>query len=455
VLDPAFNIGTGFGQDVERVIALPSGKVLVAGAFITYQGAAHPGLVRLNANGTVDPTFISDPINAPVYDIEIQSDGKIIVAGQFTSSGSAPRAKVLRLEANGALDSTFNNVGSGLNGIVNDASIDSLGRIVVGGYFTSYNSVARAGIARLTATGALDTSFVVGAGVAGSGQIVETVMAHPTTGDVWFGGQFLTYGGTTRNGFARTNSVGTLQATPSLPDPKYIYTINSDPTGRVMYSANAGVLARRLANGDPDPSFAISPGDIPTYTFDMAFQPDGKIIAVGLHYGTTTGGIVTRFTANGAIDSTFSNGQRSGVKSIIAVSIGVNNSVYLGGRFLEFDGLERKHLVRVFAATPTPIPPPIVRKNPGKVRNIKFAFKKAKAIAKWTKPSNDGGAVVTRYQFRVTKANGKKFGKWITVKKPSATITKRRKGATYRIQIRAKNFVGYGAPVTKKFRQRR
>ncbi|HXH31973.1 MAG TPA: delta-60 repeat domain-containing protein [Bacteriovoracaceae bacterium] len=51
--------GTGFQVEatVNAVIALPDGKVLVGGIFKTYNGSPVPNLIRLNEDGTLDPSF--------------------------------------------------------------------------------------------------------------------------------------------------------------------------------------------------------------------------------------------------------------------------------------------------------------------------------------------------------------------------------------------------------------
>jgi len=63
----------------------------------------------------------------------------------------------------GALDLTF-DPGTGLNDIVHTSSIQSDGKIIIGGYFTSYNGTARTRIARINADGTLDATFNPGTG---------------------------------------------------------------------------------------------------------------------------------------------------------------------------------------------------------------------------------------------------------------------------------------------------
>ena len=63
----------------------------------------------------------------------------------------------------GAIDPTF-NVGSGADGSVYATSIQSDGKIIIGGGFTYYNGTSRNNIARLNTDGSLDNSFSQGTG---------------------------------------------------------------------------------------------------------------------------------------------------------------------------------------------------------------------------------------------------------------------------------------------------
>jgi uncharacterized delta-60 repeat protein len=63
-LDTSFNIGTGFNARVLTVVIQPDDKILVSGNFNTYSGFTSQGIIRLNADGTIDSTFTSPIIGA-------------------------------------------------------------------------------------------------------------------------------------------------------------------------------------------------------------------------------------------------------------------------------------------------------------------------------------------------------------------------------------------------------
>src|SRR5204863_85354 len=84
--------------------------------------------------------------NNTVFAVAVQSDGKIVVGGSLTSyNGDATVSDdVVRLNADGTLDTTFNAGGAGADSTVCAVAVQTDGKIVIGGSFTSYNGDAAA-----------------------------------------------------------------------------------------------------------------------------------------------------------------------------------------------------------------------------------------------------------------------------------------------------------------------
>lgn len=77
-----------------------------------------PGVARLNTDGTLDPSF--DPgvgSNLSVTGIITKSDGKIIVYGFFTTFNGADRPGIAQLNGNGSLDSFNPGRGISIDGL--------------------------------------------------------------------------------------------------------------------------------------------------------------------------------------------------------------------------------------------------------------------------------------------------------------------------------------------------
>lgn len=156
-LDSSLNPGSGANERVRELIIQPDGKVLVSGRFTLFNGAPRNRIVRLNADGTVDASF--DPgsgANGPVLGLRVQSDGKLLIGGDFTTFNGMPCDHYARLLPSGSLDAAW--IGNA-NGTVWDLTTQRDGKIVIGGDFTIVNGTERRSIARLNVDGTLDLSF--------------------------------------------------------------------------------------------------------------------------------------------------------------------------------------------------------------------------------------------------------------------------------------------------------
>ncbi|NBV24849.1 MAG: hypothetical protein EBS05_23385, partial [Proteobacteria bacterium] len=263
-LDQNFNPGLGANTNVYAVAVQADGSVLIGGRFDNVSGTNRARVARLNPDGSLDLNF--DPAlgaDDDVYALAVQSDGSILAGGAFTNFGGLGFSRIVRLTANGALDGTF-SIGAGANGTVRTIAVMADGRIVIAGDFTSYNGVAVPRIARLTSVGALDVTFNPGAG---ADNTVYSV-AVQTNGSVVVGGAFTTFGGLTKNGLTRLNVDGSLDT-----------------------SFNSGVGA----NGP---------------VLNVALRSNGKLMVVGAF--TTINGVsrnhYARLNADGGLDAIFDPG---------------------------------------------------------------------------------------------------------------------------------------------------
>jgi uncharacterized delta-60 repeat protein len=131
-LDPSFVVPTvaGITATVGGLAVQADGKILVL--------ATGNGLVRLNADGSPDTTFT--PFLASPLTMALQADGRILVGTD---------TRIVRLNANGANDATFTVV---VNGRVSAVALQSDGRAVIGGGFTTIGGQPHVGIGRIAAT---------------------------------------------------------------------------------------------------------------------------------------------------------------------------------------------------------------------------------------------------------------------------------------------------------------
>ena len=155
----------------------------------------------------------------------------------------------------------------------NAIAVQSDGKIIVGG--SRPLGINNVDLARFTSGGALDTTF-------GAGGFVET--KTPASG-------------------AQVDQI------LLTPDAKIDALIGPQSVGNPQKFS----IIRYDSNGSADKSFAQG-GDLQlsksfrdlTYVAGVAMQPDGKVIvAGGFVDGATSGIVLMRFTANGALDTSF------------------------------------------------------------------------------------------------------------------------------------------------------
>jgi uncharacterized delta-60 repeat protein len=243
VNDTTFTIGTGFDNSVWAIAMQSDAKIVCGGQFTTFNGATVNRIVRLNSDGTRDTIFTTNTGTASIGTVEaiaIQSDGKLVIIGSFTTFNGATVNRIVRLNSDGTRDTAFTtNTGTGFELSVRSIAIQSDGKIVCGGQFTTFNGATVNRIVRLNSDGTRDTAFTTNTGTAFN-TTVQPIKIQ-SDGKIVCGGQFTTFNGATVN---------------------YIVRLNSDGTRDTSFTTNTGT------------AFNLS-------VFSTAIQSDGKIVCGG------------------------------------------------------------------------------------------------------------------------------------------------------------------------------
>jgi uncharacterized delta-60 repeat protein len=166
--DETFDVGTGFNNRVSSVEVDSNGKLIVGGWFNEYNGSpCSRGIVRLNTNGTLDSGFETegDGLNdtdGVVQCLAIQSDGKIVVGGWFNEYDGNRQGHIIRFNADGTKDSTFvTGYGFGDDGSYSGQRVQDIllhnNKIICVGSLGNYGGKALYGFAKLSLTGAIDS----------------------------------------------------------------------------------------------------------------------------------------------------------------------------------------------------------------------------------------------------------------------------------------------------------
>jgi uncharacterized delta-60 repeat protein len=364
-VDLSFNpADVGFGMDggadsTMHAIAVQSdGKILIGGEFTSYNGTSRNGIARLNADGSLDTGF--DPgagVNYPyIYSIVLQSDGKILIGGYFTSYNGTTRNYIARLNSDGSLDTGF-NPGTGADNQVSSIVIQSDGKILIGGQFTSYNGTARNYIARLNSDGSLDTGFDPGTGVSGGSYTSVSSIALQSDGKILIGGDFTSFNGTGRNLIARLNADGSLDTgfDPGTGVAGGSFTavlsmaLQSD--GKILiggfFTSYNGTSRNNIARINSDGS--IDAGFNPTsvlYVNTMALQSDGKILIGGGSFYNLTICNFVRLNSDGSQDTGFNPGTEN-QSSVNSIALQSDGKILIGGTFTSYNGITENYLARL------------------------------------------------------------------------------------------------------------
>jgi len=306
-IDFTFNPQPGFGSSIYSISIQKDEKIIIGGNFANYNGTGINCIARLNKDGSPDLSFVKGVgADYHVYSISIQTDGKIIIGGDFFRYNGTYGRYIARINSNGTLDSSFNK-GSGPSDYIRTTLIQSDGKIIIGGIFNTYNGIACRRIARLNPDGSLDQFFNIGTGFNNSGTIAQVYSTSiQSDGKIIVGGVFDSYNGVKVKNIVRLNPNGII-----------------DPSFKLDTRTNSSIRS-------------------------TAIQSDGKIIIAG--FFTLVNGqprnYIARLNIDGSLDTTFNPGTGANF-SIRTTSLQSDGKVIIGGNFSSFDGVERNYIARI------------------------------------------------------------------------------------------------------------
>jgi hypothetical protein len=191
----AFDVNTGdwtgqtfdFNAQVKALLALPDGRLLVAGDFTRVNGETHIGTVVLNpTTGQIDPSWdlsIRNAVSGGLVSVRALDyyDGNVYIGGVFTHLSGGGTSNVYarnaaRVSLNARPDRTWNPE---LNGSVQAVTVsEDNGAFYAGGYFTRAHSSERAWYAAKFSTqagAAQDTGFDFQPSTVSAGKYQQTI----------------------------------------------------------------------------------------------------------------------------------------------------------------------------------------------------------------------------------------------------------------------------------------
>ncbi len=283
------------GQTMARAVAVqPDGKVLLAGSVGTASNLTDFGIARLLPDGTLDSDFGNSgglivPINELVSGqddlqaLALDASGRIHLLGTAAASGGAMIPAMARLTATGDLDTTFGDQGvvrittwPWVGQCTTWVAIGHQGGFLFGGMASPSPTSARGPfLVRLDADGAVDTAFGDNGWrrvEVGAGHLVGALAVDPA-------GRIL---------------VASVNSTPT-PDEIRIYRFTVGGDLDLTYGGGDGIASATPAENFSPSSLALDP-------------VDGSLV-VGLRnaleQSTPATGAIARFDATGVFDAGF------------------------------------------------------------------------------------------------------------------------------------------------------
>jgi uncharacterized delta-60 repeat protein len=334
--DSSFN-PPAFNSNATEMALQPDGKILLAGFFSEVGGRNY--LVRLNSDGTPDASFNTGTgPSFPVFTLDLRSDGAVFISGIFSSYNGIARNGLAQVNADGSLNSGFvpqtNTFGS-----ISTALPLAEGKLLMGGSFIVPGSAAsRDTTIILNADGRLDSNFTFSSTALGG---IRASLVQPD-GTILIGGFFNRVSNVERRGIAKIKANNTLDAmfNPNFPSSAKISALARQPDGRILVGGRSlrftNSTMQQIVRLNADGSFDDSFSQDEIFEIDevraIAVSPDGKIIvSYKLGRGSFNGGGLKRLNADGSVDASFN--QSAGGAAFESLALQPDGKLLAGGAF--------------------------------------------------------------------------------------------------------------------------
>ena len=346
------NIGfdTYIDNNVKTIETDSNGDILVGGKFTTYNNYPSTNIIKLHDDGTVDTSFFNKTkFNGQVNIIKVDTYGKILVGGEFTTYNNISANKIIRLNSDGTIDTSF-TFGIGFNNTVNTIEIESGNTILIGGKFISYNGITTNNIVRLNYDGSIQSTFSNGF----NGYV--NIIKIDTNNKILVGGEFLFYNSTNCKNIIRLNPDNSVDTTFNYGTGfnNKVNTIEIDEYKKILIGGNFTSYSDNTYNriiklnidGSIDTGFNIGLG------FDnivncIKIDSNSNIIVSGdfNSYNRITNPKLVRLSSNGNFDVNFINEKYN--NKINTISISSFNKILVGGNFTQNHNIYQHYLIRL------------------------------------------------------------------------------------------------------------
>ncbi len=362
MLDSSFLTGSGSALNISHARITADEKIILTGNFTAFNGNSANRIIRLNSNGTLDSTFKSrNGFNDDVNAIALQPDGKMVIGGHFTAFNDVSANRIIRLNADGTKDESF-LVGTGFSKEgVQTIKVDPKGDLMVGGSFTGfYNNIEVNRVVFLNNDGTLKSDFDIGLGPA-SASVLS--LEFDDEGSWFIGGTFSVFDGQNQGRLAKVNSEGEhdiAYLSSGIGFDNSVFSVLPLSNQKTIVGGNfnkfngtpVSKITCLLEDGSMDTSFNAGNSGANNVIKATALQTDGKIVIGGnfTKYNDISNNRIVRILPNGQTDNSFNSGDGFNLQ-VYALAIQRDQKIIVAGAFTKYNGsnLNNNRIIRLLA----------------------------------------------------------------------------------------------------------
>ncbi|MBN8247638.1 MAG: hypothetical protein J0L84_09360 [Verrucomicrobia bacterium] len=284
----------------------PDDTAVVGIEYVAPRGFPDRRIAVLRESGELRSIFPSEPLSGLAVGC-VQPDGRILIADHTLETWQGtPVGKLIRLEPDGTLDPTFQVTLDPPGASVSAMTLDDQGRLWISGFFTAVNGVARPGLARLFAHDSTPSIPQMTVSVARS-RVAEGETLHlateptgsPAPAFQWY-----------RDGVPIPGAVQSGLRLPVtngvVPAEFQVVAWNTQGTN-VLNLGRTEVAIRSPRPGGTAPQWGARLTNVSLIT-RLVPLADGRILFGAGTGWTTPAAMVGRLTAEGLLDSDFGTG---------------------------------------------------------------------------------------------------------------------------------------------------
>jgi len=344
-VDAAWTVSTN--SAVRVLTPMANGTLYAGGEFDDVAGQEAFSIARLAAgNGTFSPT-VGAQVPGEITAVARQPDGGLIVGGHFQKSGTATRKNLLRLAADGTLDPDWN---PSFDSVVQALTVDRNGDVYVVPQvpFNSYHCR----LAKFSGRGHGDVDSGWSPDLFGPVDAVATD-AH---GHVYALGDFSYVTGTVvRFGLTRMSQLD------ASPDPQWTPDVYGtgrgivvDDTGAIYASIyHIDSRSYSITKFKANSATAEPEWDLPVdWATALAMGPDGSLYAAIALHGDPAVNEIMKITRDGIVEATWTSFVQSGtpLPYVKTLAVGADHAVYVGGHWFQGRDLPPRSLLMKLSA---------------------------------------------------------------------------------------------------------